>query len=79
LRRQGNLARGEVLKQQIPVIIFGFIRWQLLKQISQAIIRLQAVGLGGFDQAIQGRTGSRSPGMAVKQPVFPPWNCFGGC
>jgi len=44
--------------------------WPLLEQAHQVVNRLQAVGFGGFYQAVQHRTGIRSTVGIGKQPSF---------
>ena len=51
-------------------IIAIFDKWPLLKQAHQVINRLQVVGLGGFHQAVEHRTGIGAAMGVGKQPGF---------
>ena len=43
---------------------------QLLEEFAQIPVRLEAVGLGGLDQAVQGRACSRAARTSREQPVL---------
>lgn len=44
---------------------------QLLEQVGQISVWLQAIGLTGLDDAVNRGTGFRSIGRTAEQPVFP--------
>ena len=60
-----------MLGQQGPEIVLGLGQWQLFKEEVEIAQRLQAVGLGGLDEAIEGSAGGRASGRAGEEPVFP--------
>jgi hypothetical protein len=43
----------------------------MFEEVAQVGIRLQAVGLGRFHEAVEGCTGIGAPGASGKQPVLP--------
>jgi hypothetical protein len=56
------------LEQEFLVVGFGFGQRQKIKQIPEAKIRLQIIGLGCFDQAANRRTVIGPAGMVPEEP-----------
>lgn len=69
----GNeVCRAEVLRQQGSVLIFGMGVRKSLEQVAQVAVGLQAIGLGRFDQGVQGGARPGTLGITGEEPVLPP-------
>jgi len=52
------------------VVIVSLGQRKAVKQITKVAVGFEAVGLGGFDQTVQGCAGGSVVGMAGKYPVL---------
>jgi hypothetical protein len=60
-----------LLWEQRLKIFIGHGFWEILEQVFQVPVGFQAVGLGGFNQAVNGCAGPGTLGRAGEQPVLP--------
>jgi hypothetical protein len=63
-------SRGAVPRQQGFKVFNRSRQRQALQYVAQPRIRLLAVGFGGFDQAVDLRTGGGALGRVAEQPVL---------
>ena len=61
--KEGQLLRGHFLREKGTIIFFGLGVREFFKQETEVPVRLQAAGLGCFNEAIEGGAGMGAVGM----------------
>ena len=62
--QDGQALRIDVLRQEGLALGVGGCRRQVLEEVAQIAVRLQAVGLGGLDEGVNGGRGVCAARMA---------------